>query len=259
MKTVALALASVVAVSLVSLAGLATLGWNEKRVRRVALAFVAFAVGALLGDVFIHHLPEAFAGTRNPLHHSLLVLGGFLAFFVLERLLRRGWPHRYVFHHHHHDAVATVLTPQPVIAINLLGDAMHNFVDGMLIGASYLVSVPLGVSTTLAVLLHEIPQELGDFGILVHGGLTVRRAVLLNLLSALVALVGAALALVAGAAMKRFSITLVPLTAGGFLYLAAADLVPELQHQPTSLGSLFAQVALIGAGIGVMVLLTLLG
>jgi zinc and cadmium transporter len=125
----------------------------------------------------------------------------------------------------------------------------------VLIGASYLVSPALGASTTLAVLLHEIPQELGDFGILVHSGLGVRKAVLLNLGSASIAIVGTAAALLAGlAARDAVTATLLPVTAGGFVYLAAADLIPELQHD-RSLRALVVQTALISAGIAVMGLL----
>ena len=141
--------------------------------------------------------------------------------------------------------------------INVLGDAVHNFIDGLVIGASYLVSPTLGVSTTMAVLLHEIPQELGDFGILIHSGLSVRRALLVNLGSASVAIIGTALSLSAGAVAKESVTTiLVPLTAGGFVYLAAADLIPELQHD-RSLRALIAQTFLISLGIAVMGLLTL--
>ena len=141
-------------------------------------------------------------------------------------------------------------------AINILGDAIHNFIDGIVIGASYLVSPPLGLSTTIAVLLHEIPQESGDFGILIHSGLTVRNAVLLNLASASVAILGTVLSLLAGSvAQETVTTSLVPLTAGGFVYLAAADLIPELQHD-RSLRALMVQTFLITLGIVTMGLLT---
>jgi zinc transporter ZupT len=143
-------------------------------------------------------------------------------------------------------------------AINILGDAVHNFIDGVVIGASYLVSPTLGVSTTIAVLLHEIPQEFGDFGILIHSGLTVRQAVMLNLGSASVAILGTAMSLVAGTvAEEAVTSALIPVTAGGFVYLAAADLIPELQHD-RSLRALVVQTSLILAGIAVMGLITLI-
>jgi zinc and cadmium transporter len=250
------AIASVVAVSLVSLVGVVTISLDEARVRRLATVFVSFAVGALLGDAFIHLVPETFAGNspgQAPLEPSLLVLGGMMVFFVVEKLLRH---HHGVLHEHHHGEQ---LASRPELAaINILGDAVHNFIDGVVIGASYLVSPALGLSTTVAVLLHEIPQEFGDFGILIHSGLSVRQAVMLNLGSASVAILGTAVSLSAGAvAEEAVTSALIPFTAGGFVYLAAADLIPELQHD-RSLSALAVQTSLILAGIAAMGLITLI-
>jgi zinc and cadmium transporter len=251
--TWALSLLSVAAVSLVSLVGLLSLSADEARLRRVATALMSFAVGALLGDAFIHLIPEIFATGSDTLLRSLVILAGMLLFFVLEKLLRH---HHGTLHAHHHDAGHA---PAPPLAmVNLLGDALHNLVDGVLIAASYLTSPTLGLATTLAVLMHEIPQELGDFGVLIHSGLPVRRAVLLNLASASLAIAGAVLTLalgsLAGAALTG---ALLPIAAGGFVYIAAADLIPELQHD-RRLRAVVEQAGLIGAGIGVMSLLTVL-
>jgi zinc and cadmium transporter len=230
---------------------------DERRIRGVATVFVSFAVGALLGDAFIHLIPEIFGradDSGSPLRQSMLVLGGLMLFFVVEKLLR----HRHgVLHAHHHEDRDA---PNPgLAAVNILGDAIHNFIDGVLIGASYLAGPTLGLTTTIAVLLHEIPQELGDFGILVHSGLTVRKAVLFNLASASVAILGTLVALSAGAIAERaVAGVLLPVTAGGFVYLAAADLIPELQHD-RSLRALVVQTFLIALGIGVMGVLTLVG
>lgn len=255
MTAVIASLASVILVSLVSLIGLTTLSMNEARIRRLAAFFVSFAVGALLGDAFIHLIPETFGGTRSrgsPLERSLLVLGGMMSFFIVEKLLRHGHG---VLNAHHHGS-PTVAHPE-LAAINVLGDAIHNFIDGVLIGASYLASPTLGVSTTIAVLLHEIPQELGDFGILIHSGLRVRKAVLLNLASASIAIGGTGTALLIGSvAQEAVASLLLPFTAGGFVYLAAADLIPELQRD-RSWRALVVQTALISSGIAVMGLLTL--
>ncbi|HEX6098716.1 MAG TPA: ZIP family metal transporter [Thermoanaerobaculia bacterium] len=253
MGPAALAFVSVTLVGAVSLAGLLTLSMSEARVRRLATLFVGFAAGALLGDTFIHLIPEIFADTSESgaLRASLLILGGILLFFVVEKLLRH--QHGLLHRHHHHEHVE-----RPELAgVNILGDAIHNYIDGLLIGASWLASPALGVTTTLAVLLHEIPQELGDFGILLHSGLTVRQAALLNAGSAAVAILGTATAVLAGTvAHERMTQLLVPLTAGGFVYIAAADLIPELQHD-RSLRALAVQTALIASGIAVMALLTL--
>ena len=170
-----LALLSVCLVSLVSLAGLLTLSMNEARVRRVAELLIGFAVGALLGDAFIHLLPQAFARDSATLTPSRLALAGMVGFFVAEKLLR----HRHGVEHVHSYLHARV----ELAGISMLGDTIHNFIDGVLIGSSYLVSPTLGVSTNAAVVLHELPQELGDFGILVHSGLRVRTALLFNLAS----------------------------------------------------------------------------
>lgn len=255
MMTVIFAFASVVAVSLVSLVGLVAIALDEARVRRLTTFFISFAVGALLGDAFIHLIPGIFeTGTsgKAPMTASLSILAGMLVFFIVEKLLQ----HRHgVLHDYFHGQGAG---GRPELAIiNVLGDAVHNFIDGAVIGASYLVSPTLGVSSTMAVLLHEIPQEFGDFGILIHSGLSVRRAILVNLGSASVAILGTALSLLAASvAHEAVTSTLVPLTAGGFVYLAAADLIPELQHDH-SLRALIVQTLLISLGIAVMGLLTL--
>jgi zinc and cadmium transporter len=248
-----LSLLSVLAVSLVSLLGLATFSLDEARVRRLAGALMSFAVGALLGDAFIHLIPEVFTAGRPTLRPSILILGGMLLFFVVEKLLR----HRHgTLHAPDHDPPAG--RPE-LAAINLIGDAVHNFIDGVLIAVSYLSSPTLGLATTLAVLLHEIPQEFGDFGVLVHSGLPVRRALLLNLGSASVAILGTTFTLLLGAfAGGAVTAALLPVTAGSFVYVAAADLIPELHHD-RSLRALAQQAGLIAAGIMVMSLLTLVG
>jgi zinc and cadmium transporter len=245
-----LALLSVVLVSLVSLVGLVTVPLDEARVRRLSSALVSFAVGALLGDAFIHLVPEAFADGGDDLGASLLVLAGMLLFFVVEKLLRhpRGplhlWPH---------DGEPA---RRELAAINVIGDAIHNFIDGVLIGASWLAGPVLGLSTTVAVLFHEIPQEIGDFGVLVHSGLPVRKAIRVNLATASVAVAGTLAALLVGSAAGVFVEALVPVAAGGFVYIASADLVPELQHD-RSLRGLAVQASLITLGIAVMALLAL--
>lgn len=252
MTAILASMLSVVAVSLVSLVGLVTISMNSVRVRRLATVFVSFAVGALLGDAFIHLIPETFAHGFQPLSRSLLILGGMMVFFVVEKLVR---------HHHgtieeHHD-LDRIRRPE-LAAINVLGDAIHNFIDGVLIGASYLAGPTIGISTTMAVLLHEIPQEVGDFSILVQSGLSRRKAVLLNLASASAAILGTVIALLAGAmAGNRVVSSLLPVTAGGFVYLAAADLIPELQRD-RSLRSLLLQTSLMAMGMGFMALLTII-
>lgn len=208
---------------------------------------VAFAVGALFGDVFIHLLPESFEKIGANLTTALLVISGFLVFFILEKFIR--WRHV--------GSAAGEKQVRPVVTMNLIGDAAHNLIDGMLIAASYMVSVPIGITTTLAILLHEIPQEIGDFGILVHGGLSVRKALLFNLMAATLAIFGALITLVIGEQFRDFAAYLLPLTAGGFIYIAGPDLIPELQQERKISVSVVQLIALL-LGIAIMALLTLL-
>lgn len=265
MEAIVGSLISVVLVSLISLVGLVTLSMNTARIRKLATFFVSFAVGALLGDAFIHILPAAFndrSSTTSTLTTSLMVLLGMLIFFIAEKLLRHTHGVLHAEHHgdlhtEHHDHAHGHRHRPELAAINIFGDVVHNLIDGILIGASYLVSPSMGISTTIAVALHEIPQELGDFGVLVHAGLTPRRAVGYNLAAASAAIVGTVIVLIFGSVAKDITTSvLLPITAGGFVYIAAADLIPELQHE-RRLSLTIIQTLLICAGIAIMGLLTL--
>jgi len=141
--------------------------------------------------------------------------------------------------------------------MNLVADGLHNLIDGILIGASYLAGVSVGLATTIAVVLHEIPQEMGDFGVLIHAGFSKSRALYLNFLSALLAIAGAVLALVASTQIKQLPNAVLPFTAGGFIYIAGSDLVPELHKERAPVKSLL-QLGAIGIGVSLMLLLTLL-
>ncbi|MGH2695120.1 MAG: ZIP family metal transporter, partial [Actinomycetota bacterium] len=157
----ALTLGALVVISAISLIGVIVLALNPETLRRGLLVMISFAAGALLGDAFIHLLPEIAESERGlDLTASLSLLGGVVVFFVLEKLLH--W-------HHAHIPHEEVL--HPLAVNNLIGDSLHNFVDGAIVAASFAASTQLGVATSIAVALHEIPQELGDFGILVHSGL----------------------------------------------------------------------------------------
>ena len=142
--------------------------------------------------------------------------------------------------------------------MNLFGEALHNFIDGLIIGASYLVSVPAGVATTLAVALHEIPQEIGDFGVLIHGGFSKGKALMLNFLSALTAVLGVIVALALSGMIESISLILVPIAAGGFIYIAGSDLIPELHKHSEKFGESLGHLIVFILGILVMGLLLLL-
>jgi len=237
-------LVAVVAVSLVSLVGVSTLAINKTALKRTLLFLVAFSAGALIGDSFLHLLPEAMELGRGGMFVSVSIFSGIIAFFILEKILRFRHCHDISCHDH----------PRHLGTMNLVGDAMHNLIDGILIGTSFAVSLPLGISTTIAVILHEIPQELGDFGILLHSGFTVKKAVLWNLLSASFAILAAVGAYFIGNRADDFTLFMIPFTIGTFMYIAMSDLIPEL-HKETTARQTLAQLFGLSLGMGMMFLL----
>jgi zinc and cadmium transporter len=241
------AIASVVLVSLISLIGLAVIVVQPQRLQRALFVLVSLAAGSMFGDVFIHLLPEAYAQSGVPVATALTVLAGIFAFFILEKLLR--WRHEHVIDAHMHI--------QPVGYLNLVADGIHNFIDGMLIGASYSASLPIGIATTTAVILHEIPQEIGDFGVLLQAGFSTPRALLFNLLSASLAIVGTLVIFLASANTASFAGVMLPLTAGSFIYMAGSDLLPELHKELTPAKSVIQLVAM-GVGVCLMLLVATL-
>lgn len=240
-------LVSVAIVSLISFIGILFIAVKQQKLNKLLLLLVSFAAGTLFGDALIHLLPEAFELIDSNLKVSLLTIGGIFIFFVLEKFVR--WRHCHIPTSDEH--------PHPMVTMNLVGDLIHNLIDGMIIGASYFVSFPIGVATTIAVIMHEIPQEIGDFGVFVHGGLSIKKALTLNFLSALTAVLGGIISLTTGPAVKEYSVILLPLTAGGFIYIAGSDIIPELQGCETVSMSLLQLIAM-GCGIGLMALLILL-
>jgi len=238
-------LISVALVSLLSFVGILFIALKKEKLKKLLLFLVSFAAGGLLGDAFIHLLPEAIEESGFNLAVSLAVLIGLLVFFVLEKFI--SWRHCHIPTAKEH--------PHPLVFMNLVGDGLHNFMDGMIIAASFLVSTSLGMATTLAIIFHEIPQEIGDFGVLLHGGFSKTKALVFNFLSALMAVAGAILVLTLG--INNFSRLLIPFTAGGFIYIAASDLIPELHKETDIAKSTFQLIGLL-LGICVMLGLTLL-
>ncbi len=236
---------SVLGVSLLSLIGVFTLSLSKDRLNQMMHLLVSFAVGSLFGGAFIHLLPEIFSNESvNDIWTSLFLLSGILLFFVLEKFVR--WRHC-------HDEDCEEHT-QHLVPMNLVGDSLHNFIDGILIAVAFQADIQLGFATTIAVALHELPQEIGDFGVLIQGGLTVKRALAYNLLTGLMGVVGAALALVIGSTAQGFVHALLPITAGGFIYIAGSDLIPELHRQQDPRKSI-AQLFFMILGIAIMALL----
>jgi zinc and cadmium transporter len=234
---------SVVVVSLISFVGVLTLVTRFKAENRFLAFLVSFAAGALLGDVFIHLLPELAAKNKFNPETSAYILVAIILLFIIEK---------YIHWHHHGTEADHVMHAQPFVFTNLIGDALHNLIDGMVITGSYLLDFRLGLATTIAVVLHEIPQEFADFGVLIYGGLTSRKALFYNFLSALAALLGAIIVLVFGSSAHAEAI-LVALGAGSFIYLAAADLIPEIHREEKNTGT-----QLVSFGLGILVMYALL-
>lgn len=258
MDSVTLTLLSVLTVSLVSLVGVTAFSLRDQTLRASLYALVALAAGALLGDAFIHLIPESLEVIGDESYFALAVLGGVFLFFVLEKGLR--------WHHAHHGAeeehighehYETHESHEHIAPLVLIADGIHNIVDGAVIAASYLASPALGVATTVAVFLHEIPQEIADYALLIHAGYSRTRALLWNFCSGLTALLGALVVLWLGSEIELFAAYAAAVTAGAFIYLAAADLIPDLNRNTGARNSLIAIVAFL-TGIGLMFVLTLL-
>ncbi|MFQ5711707.1 MAG: ZIP family metal transporter [Candidatus Geothermarchaeales archaeon] len=240
-------LGSVFIVSSISLIGVLTFSMKEDVLKNILLYLVSFSAGGLMGDAFIHLLPEVVEQVGFELNISLYILFGIIFFFIVEKLIH--WRHCHIPISEDH--------PHPFVHMNLLGDAVHNFIDGLIIGGSYLVNTPLGIATTLAIVFHEIPQEIGDFGVLLHGGFSRSRALLFNFLCAVTAIVGTIVALFLSSYIKDFSMLLIPFAVGGFIYVAGSDLIPELHKERKPLKSAL-QLGTFILGILIMLALTLL-
>lgn len=236
------ALGSVLLVSLVSLVGVVFLSIGLELGKSRLLYLVSFSVGGLLGGAFLHLVPEAY-GEFPAEAVSLYIIMGVFCSFVLEMCLQ--WRHCHIPTSDDH--------PHSFAYVNLVGDGVHNLIDGLIVGGAYLSSVGLGVTTTIAIILHEIPQEIGDFGVLLYAGFKPSRALLFNLASALMAVVGAVIALTLHGYVEGLTGFLLPFAAGNFLYISGSDLVPELQDVKDVRRSL-VQLSLMCLGVLLMYL-----
>ena len=231
---------SVLIISIISLVGVVTLLFDKSQ--KLIFILVSFAAGSMIGGAMLHLMPEAVKSLGFSVLISVLFILGMFFFFMLEKVIH--WRHCHISTSSKH--------PHPLAYNNLIGDGFHNLIDGALIAASYIVSIPLGIVTTIAVIAHEVPQELGDFGVLIHAGFSHKKAMFYNFVSASIALVGAVLILIIG--NGDFVIYLLPITAGGFMYIASADIIPEIHKQCDAKISL-SQVAGLISGVLVMYLL----
>lgn len=239
-------LTSVIVVSLMGFAGALTLPLRGDALKKIVLFLVSFAAGALFGDAFIHLLPEAVAESGFTPAISLSLITGILVFFVLEKIIC--WRHCHIETSAEH--------PHPFAWMNLIGDAFHNFIDGMVIAGSYLASPQIGFTTTIAVILHEIPQEIGDYGVLIHGGFGRITALFMNFGVQLTAILGALFILALNLKTEGLTSSLIPFTAGGFIYIAGSDLIPEMHKEMGTIRSVIQLLSLM-LGIGLMLFLLL--
>ncbi len=204
--------------TIIAFVGVFFLALGQKRLKNIVYFLVAFSAGAMLSGAFYHLMGESLAQLSAMVTFSLVILG-LVFFYVAERFL---------YWHHCHEGKCDV---HPYTKLILFGDGLHNFIDGLVIAASFIVSVPFGIITSMLIFAHEIPQEMGDFGVLLHGGMKTRKALIYNGISQATSILGGIL----GFVFSRFtthSIYLLPIAAGGFIYIAASDLMPELHKEP---------------------------
>jgi len=208
---------STVAIALLAFVGIFALSLNKERLDGILLYLVSFSAGALMGGAFLHLLPEVIEQGGNIELTMVFFLFGFILFFMLEK---------YLYWRHCHKGKCNI---HAFSYLNLLGDAIHNFTDGLIIAVSFVVSPALGVSTSIAIASHEIPQELGDFAVLVYGGFKVKKALWLNFLAAITVVLGGVVGFYLVNYIENSLGFLMSVAAGGFAYIASADLLPEIR------------------------------
>lgn len=237
-------LISVILVSLIALIGIFTLGLNRTLLDRILLILVAFGAGAILGGAMFDLVPESLElGGEGAF---LYITGGIVIFFIIDKFMHWHHHHHLLKHDHTHESDG-----KPFAYLNLMAEGIHNFLDGVIIAAAYMASFELGVVATIAIVVHEIPQEIGDFGILVHGGFSVRKALFYNFLVALTAILGAVVMFLAAPLIPDLIPSMISIAAGGFLYISLASLIPELHHE-TRTGKIILQVLFFVLGITIL-------
>ncbi len=227
MITLAYIIITTILISLVSFIGIFTLALKEKVLNKILLFLVSLSAGALMAGAFLHLIPEAIEKSiyeheghmKIPLEIFIFVIVGFILFFIIEKVLHWRHCHKescdiHTFHY-----------------MNLIGDSVHNFIDGLILAASYVTSIELGITTTFAIVAHEIPQEIGDFGVLIYGGFKKKKAIILNFIIAATAIIGGIIGFIISRAIDDATIFLLPFAAGGFIYIAATDLIPEIKKE----------------------------
>ncbi len=248
---------SVLIVSLISFVGILALSLKQSVFNNLLFILVAFATGTLLAAALLDILPEALdsgkAAGAEGLSVFMYVLVGILVFYSIERFIH--WHHhhhREAAHHHHiHHGEENIQDKafkdvHAFTYLSLIGDAVHNFFDGVIIAASFLTNIPLGIATTVAIVAHEIPQEFGDFALLIYGGMTKGKALFYNFLSALTAFLGALVGYFFLNAIMSAKPYLLGFAAGGLMYIASTDLIPELHKETGTWKSIIQFLFMLG-------------
>lgn len=236
-------------ISLIAFVGALTLFLKRELLNKILLILVAFSAGALIGGAFLHLIPEAISEVEETavLKIFLYLILGFCSFFILEQFI--SW---------HQHSTRGHQEIKPFSYLILVSDAVHNFIDGLVIAASFVVAFPVGVAAALAVAFHEIPQEIGDFGIMVYGGMKRAKALFFNFLSAIFAVIGGIIGFFLAERIGGSVVFLLPFAAGNFIYIASSDLIPEIKHRESLQKSLLHFFVFL-LGIGMMLLLKLWG
>jgi len=233
-------------VSLISLIGVLALVIKDNLLKKLLIFLVAFAAGGLMGGAFFDIIPEASEYVKDITQLFLYVILGYTLFFILEKYLH--WRHC-------HDAECKI---HRLTYLNIIGDIVHNFSDGLILGAIFLINIKVGIAATLAIIFHEIPHELGNFTVLIYGGFSKLKALLFNFLSALFAIVGTIVGYYCATKISGFVSILLPAAAGSFIYIASCDLIPELHKEEDGKRSTLIMVTFI-FGIMLMYFLKMAG
>ncbi|GIW62438.1 MAG: ZIP family metal transporter [Patescibacteria group bacterium] len=232
-------------VSLVSLIGILFIVWKLDKQKKLQFYLISFSAGSFLGVVFFDLLPEALESVEHPEEVFTATLSGLLLFFLIEKFIH--WRHCHLVNeqqHKHHLAY-----------LNIIGDILHNFLDGLAIAVAFFSNIKLGITTTFSIIMHEIPQELSDFNILLFSGLSKRKAIAYNFITALTSLLGTVFGFWFLNMFNHYLPVLTSLTAGGFLYIATSDLIPEL-HKSNNLKEAITQILLLATGLFVIMYLS---
>ena len=211
-------LLSTIFITFLAFIGIFTLAISEKILHKILIVLVSLSAGVLMGGAFLHLLPESIE-EANGTNIFIITLIGFILFFVIEKILH--WRHC-------HNDKCNVHTFH---YMNLIGDSIHNFIDGLIISASFVASIPLGFTTTIAIIAHEIPQEIGDFGVLIYGGFEKKKAIILNFIVATTIIFGGIIGYLISNVLYESVYMLLSFAAGGFIYIAATDLIPEIKKE----------------------------